>query len=214
MDERCGVVARPMALAGRLTRWLIALSMLMLAGCAAEAPVRPPSVRLDISAAAGLNPDPQGRASPVVLRVYELTDPYDFQRLDFFELCDHGDAALGKAGLARIAVTVRPGQRLTLLRDADPKTRFLGVAVAYREIDRAAWQAVAKLPESVSSAWKVTLGAHGVTISRETASPDTGLDGGTGAVKPFWTALPGASRSAPPASEANGTKKENHVLEQ
>src|SRR3954470_6117205 len=68
----------------------------------APAPPPPGVVELTVTAAEDLNPDASGRASPAVLRVYQLADAAKFQAADYFQLADNDAAILGADSIARV----------------------------------------------------------------------------------------------------------------
>lgn len=198
----------PMPDAWRLAvRVVAALCMAMIiAGCATP-PSRQNVVRIILYASAGLNPDRNGRPSPVMVRVYELTDADDFQQADFFNLYEHDKDVLGNAIVARMIVAVRPGERLSLSHDLDARSRHLAVLVAYRDIYHARWRAIVDLPPSGDSTWRVVLSADGVAVEpggsypRPSDPPDA-----VKAVKPQWDKLTGTTGSAIGASAAKAAQ--------
>lgn len=149
-------------------RWRLALRALVsiclmtfLASCAAPI-AHPRLVRVMLAASSDLNPDGDGRPSPVMVRIYELEDAGDFRQAGFFDLYDHDKRVLGNAALGRMVLAVRPGERLTLCHELDTRSHQLAVLVAYRSIYRARWRAVVDLPAKGDSAWSLTLNADSV----------------------------------------------------
>jgi type VI secretion system protein VasD len=138
-----------------------------LAGCATP-DTHQRSIRLTLAASADLNPDRDGRPSPVIVRIYELAEADDFRHAAFFDLYDRDKSILNKAVLARTVIAVRPGQRLSVCKAIEPHGRYLAVFAAYRDIDGARWRAVANLPEDRDSFWTATLGNHGVKMKENT----------------------------------------------
>jgi type VI secretion system protein VasD len=108
----------------------------------------PVPVKRTIVTATDLNPDPEGKASPVVLMVYQLRETGAFQNADFFSLYDQPSRTLGPDLVARPEeLKLRPDQKREFETEIDEETRHLGVVVAFREIERARWRAVAEIPE-------------------------------------------------------------------
>ena len=54
------------------------------------------SVALDVDIEQNVNPDSDGRASPVVLRVFMLADDRQFSREEFLNLYENAESRLGK----------------------------------------------------------------------------------------------------------------------
>ncbi|WP_157793087.1 type VI secretion system lipoprotein TssJ [Bordetella genomosp. 8] len=159
----------------RLAARLLTTSCLLacLAACGtAEVPDH--DIHLRLTAAPDLNPDRDGRPSPVIVRIYELAQSDDFCQADFFDLYDNDKRILGKNLLSRSVLAVRPGQRLVLRPSLVPGTRYLAVFVAYRDIYRARWRAVVGLPDSGDIDWVVTLAAGSVAVAERDGKNDLG----------------------------------------
>ena len=65
---------------------LLLLTMIFLSGCQAVYATFPPSTKLHFRVAADINPDAEGRPSPVIIKVYELASKTVFENQDFFAL--------------------------------------------------------------------------------------------------------------------------------
>lgn len=109
---------------------------------------KPVPVMRTVVTAADLNPDREGRPSPVVLAIYQLREAGAFQNADFFSLQDRAPNALGPDLIGRPEeLKLRPAQTRESATEIDPETRFLGVVAAFHDIERAQWRAVAPVPE-------------------------------------------------------------------
>lgn len=149
----------------------------MLAGCASSAPRSQPALSMTIRASSTLNPDADGRAAPVLVRIYELRAKDVFDRATFFELYDHDARLLDKALLQRTEIAVRPGETVPLVRPLDPATRAVAVIVAYERIDDAKWHASVALNSSNGAELTATLESSAVTLIDRTpahAEPERG----------------------------------------
>ena len=58
----------------------------LLTGCATVNAIVPPSTDLKFNVSPDINPDKSGRASPVVVKVFELSSRTIFDTQDFFTL--------------------------------------------------------------------------------------------------------------------------------
>jgi len=103
----------------------------------------PPVVDLTITIGPGINPGLDGRPLPVAVRLYLLTAAGKFEGADVFALIEREQATLGAELIAREELTFTPGSTRQITREADSRTRFLGAAVLFRDIDRARWKAIA-----------------------------------------------------------------------
>jgi type VI secretion system protein VasD len=109
-----------------------------LAGCGSK-PARISGV---IEAAAGINPSVSQRASPLLLRVYELKSATAFNAAAFVSLYQRDQAELGADLLGREEFMLAPGESRSYAKTLAADTRFLGVVAAYRDVERARWRAV------------------------------------------------------------------------
>lgn len=125
---------------------LLGLAALGLTACASQPP-KPVLTQATIMASADVNPDSMGRASPVVVRIYQLKGDAEFNDAGFFALFDSEQATLGANLVMRDERTLFPGQQASLSLALSPDTRFLGVVAAYRDIRASRWRAEVGVPE-------------------------------------------------------------------
>ena len=111
-------------------------------------PMFAPVTRLSLAVSADVNPDSQGRPSPIVVRIYQLKDDAAFQGADYFALFDKEQATLAGALVSRQEYELRPGEQRMLDYAVAPETLFLGVAAAYRDIRNAQWHALTSAPDT------------------------------------------------------------------
>ena len=88
-----------------------------------------------------INPDPQNRPSPMIVRFYELSSVGKFNEAGFFKLYEQDEDTLGKDLLERDEFQFIPGETRTFERELNPETRYVAVMAAYREINQATWRA-------------------------------------------------------------------------
>jgi type VI secretion system protein VasD len=125
--------------------FLIVAALLLVQGDAYAA--KTVKVKVALTAAEDLNPDYQGRPSPVNLIVFQLKSADAFTTLDFFSLFDPEAAALGGDMLSRTQMLLQPGEVREWEADFEKETRYVGVIAAYRDIENAQWRSVVELPE-------------------------------------------------------------------
>lgn len=113
---------------------------LMLVGCA-SAP-KPTLVSATISLATDANPDGARRASPLLLRVYELSGRAGFEAADVVSLLQQDRQVLGADVVSGEEWIMAPGESRAWNKALAPQTRFIGITAAYRDIERARWRAV------------------------------------------------------------------------
>ncbi len=146
----------------RALQGLAVLVLLALAGCAAGPP-KPTQVKATLQASATMNPDVRKRASPLVVRVYELKSSAAFDAADFLSLYERDQATLAAEMAGREEFTLRPGESQPWEKTVGPEVRFIGVMAAYRDIERARWKALIPLKASAKNV--IVIKADEITIS-------------------------------------------------
>jgi type VI secretion system protein VasD len=138
--------------------------LLALARCGA-APPPPPVLTLTIISAADQNPDPAGHASPVAVRVYQLSGTAKFEQADVFALKDNEAKTLGgEAAAGSQEYLTSPGDKKTVTINLKPMVSAVGVAVMYRDIDQAKWRADAPAAASGPTNLTATIGKLTLTL--------------------------------------------------
>lgn len=155
--------------------WLWILLILALQGCAStpepEPPPPPTIVKLQIESAAIINPDVDGKASPVMLRIYELHDTGVFGSADFFALFDREQATLAADLVRKQEFAVTPGDSKTLTVEPDDDVRALGFFAAFRQLDTAQWRAIAAVAAHQTRSYTVKLDNNQLTVQPLDPSP-------------------------------------------
>jgi type VI secretion system protein VasD len=129
---------------GYTVRCCCALLVLALSACG-SAPPKPVATKVEIMAAADINPDGDGRASPVVVRLFQLRTDAEFAGARYFPLYDHEKEVLGQGLISRDEFPMAPGAKLEQDLPVSPETRFFGVSVGFRD-PTAQWRAVVPVP--------------------------------------------------------------------
>jgi type VI secretion system protein VasD len=124
----------------------LSLCALALSACASK-PAKPVPTRAQLIASADVNPDSSGRASPIVVRVFQLKDDGDFATADFFALYDKEKETLGASLLSREEYVLSPGETRSFQLELKTEARFLGAIAAFRDVRSARWRALTPAPE-------------------------------------------------------------------
>ncbi len=116
----------------------------ILPGCT-TAPRRtvPVTLELEYRVGADANPDPNGRPSPVLLRVYKLRKMEQFKVMDYFALSaqpNHAEFSLEEE------FSLQPGAQGRRSYTLEPDQIGFGVVAAYRDIAISRWRASEELP--------------------------------------------------------------------
>lgn len=134
--------------------WLVILSV---AGCAATPGTKPvreaTKLAFDITASPRANPDQQGRYSPIMVTIYELKSPTQFQEMDFFSLQNNGKELLGDDLLNKEEFILQPGETIHIRHKTTPGTTTIGMTAGYRNITHSVWKKVFRLEPAPYEAW-------------------------------------------------------------
>jgi type VI secretion system protein VasD len=143
--ERMTMTSR---VAGTVAGVVLALLLLGVAGCKSKPPPPkpPPKTVITVSAGAAVNPDANGRPSPIVVRLYRLNSDVAFKGADFFPLFDDDKRVLAAELVARDEYELAPGESKSQELVLPPEVRFVGVVAAFRDIRNSSWRAIVALP--------------------------------------------------------------------
>lgn len=92
---------------------------------------QPTKIEVNISVSDQVNPDINGRASPIVVRLYELKNIGKFEEADFYKLFENHEASLGSDLLASEKFHFKPGETKTLSHAVAPDTKYIAVTAAF-----------------------------------------------------------------------------------
>lgn len=167
---------------------LVLLCLLAVAtGCSSTArPALPVPLEIGFAASERLNPADTGRPSPVVVRIFELSEQGAFLSVDFFALFESREALPTDSVVNVQEFVAMPGEVRVIRRKAAATTRFLGVAAGYRDVEGSAWRALVPVqaPHRAGTLWsggvspqqrfRIVVGARAVSIDSVPRSADRG----------------------------------------
>ena len=131
----------------RVAPLLIGMLLLSLFSACSSGPPKSDKAHMTVSAAADANPAADGRASPIVLRIYQLKEDAKFNNATFFALFDSDQQTLGGDLLAREEVELNPGEQRQVEFEVAGEAKYVGVMAAYRDIRNAQWRAIQAAPK-------------------------------------------------------------------
>ena len=117
-----------------------------------------------ITGSAGQNADATGTASPVAVRVFQLTNTAKFERADVFALTDREQQTLGTDSAGSQEVILSPSETQTMTIEAKPGVTAIGVVALYREVDRAQWRADAPIKANGPTKLKADVGPLAISL--------------------------------------------------
>lgn len=130
----------------RWVSWsLIAFASLVAAGCG-SAPPKPAVAKAQIVASADVNPNQEGRASPVHVRIFQLKEDGAFMGSDFWALVDKEQETLAASLVQRLEFDLSPGESKEFELKIAPEARVLAVMAEYADYRNAQWRVIAQAP--------------------------------------------------------------------
>lgn len=142
---------------------LVAFAVLLTSGCSALSPYSSVTkLNLGLSASDQVNPDLNGRPSPIVIRLMELKHPVAFENADFFSLYERPKESLSPDLVTSEELELRPGETVELKLSVEPGSRYVGVLAAYRDLPQTQWRYV--VPVTVTGLTEARLVLDGAGI--------------------------------------------------
>lgn len=128
---------------GRLVGFVVPLFLLgSLSACGGPSPTR---LDLKIETTAQVNPNAKNRPSPVVIRVFNLTNDEEFQAASFDALYGNDPKSIDSSILGSDEYEIAPSSSRHLVETLPDGTKAIGLIAAFREIDHAKWRLVIPL---------------------------------------------------------------------
>jgi type VI secretion system protein VasD len=103
---------------------------------------------ITIQATPGVNPNEDGRPSPIVVRLYQLQADEGFKGADFAKLNASDQATLGPDLIRRDEYTLTPGALRQVEVELPEQARALCAMAAFQRLDTV-WRACANLPATL-----------------------------------------------------------------
>jgi len=147
------------------------ITVVLLSACSSSEPEPDPTrVIATLAASETANPNEEGRASPVLVRIYELTRESTFNAVSFFDLYDNEAQALGADLQGREEVPLVPGQEMKIEMTPQEGSRFIGAAAAFQQIDNSIWRAVTEIQPNQTTRLAILI--NGTTLTMTPLPPE------------------------------------------
>ena len=122
---------------------ILLITSLLIISCASN---NGTEVHIDMQTAKYLNPDLTGKPSPIVLNFYELKTPFSFKQASYNSLTNNPGSVLGSNLIDKQSIELRPGSKHKMTQWVSLNSHYMGITAAYRNIDKAIWRKVIKIP--------------------------------------------------------------------
>jgi type VI secretion system protein VasD len=141
----------------------------LIASCASTAKRLPVPYAISLEADLKVNPDINGRPSPIQVTVYELKSGSTFEAKDYFTLQSNPQQALGSDLLNTSQIMLRPGEIKLIKHPGNIDAEVVGVVASYRNLEGSRWRLVIPLPEArntnIYKFWQFTPGEETVQVA-------------------------------------------------
>ncbi|WP_085726876.1 type VI secretion system lipoprotein TssJ [Pseudomonas sp. R37(2017)] len=135
----------------------------LLVGCSSLSPYsKVTKLNLKLTTSDQLNPDLNGRPSPIVVRLFELKHPVTFENADFFSLYERARETLAPDLIAGEELELRPGETVELKLSVKAGSRYVGVLAAYRDLPETRWRYTVQVTPMEVTAANLTLDQAGI----------------------------------------------------
>src|SRR6516165_3347983 len=145
-----------------IRRRTLLLATLALMRCGGPKP--PAVLTLTMIGSADQNPDASGKAQPVAVRIYQLTQTAKFEQADVFALTEREQETLGQDDAGSQEFVLSPGETQTKKFELKPGVQAVGVVVLYRDIDNAQWRADSAVATSGPTKLTLNVGKLAITL--------------------------------------------------
>ncbi|MEJ5057291.1 MULTISPECIES: type VI secretion system lipoprotein TssJ [unclassified Pseudomonas] len=147
----------------------VLLVMVSLAGCFSLSPYSSVTkLNLQLTASDQLNPDLNGRPSPIVVRLFELRHPVAFENADFFSLYERAKESLAPDLVTSEELDLRPGETVSLKLSVKKGSRYVGILAAYRDLPETRWRYTVPITPAGITSVDLTLDQAGIRNNHET----------------------------------------------
>lgn len=159
-------MSRPSAISVKTL--IVSAFLILIAGCSSLSPYSSVTkLNLKLTASDQLNPDLNGRPSPVVVRLFELKHPVAFESADFVSLYERSKETLAPDIGATEELELRPGETLELKLSVGGGSRFVGILAAYRDLSQTQWRHTVQVTPAALNEVDLTLDQSGIRSTDE-----------------------------------------------
>ncbi|ROM56915.1 type VI secretion system-associated lipoprotein [Pseudomonas canadensis] len=144
-------------------------ALVLMAGCSSLSPYSDiTKLNLKLTASDQLNPDLNGRPSPIVVRLFELKHPVSFENADFFSLYERAKESLAPDMVASEELELRPGETVEFKLRLEEGSRYVGVLAAYRDLSETQWRYTLQVTPLDATNVDLTLDQSGIRNTHAT----------------------------------------------
>lgn len=149
-----------------MKKLIFLLPILFLLSCSHLKMTTNKTISLSINISNNVNSYNKNSASPVVLRLYQLSTVQKFSEIDFIDLYHNDEEILGNELVSRkVLPPYKPGNKTNIKLEPYANTRYLGVMVEFANFKESSAIAMIKLTSNASSIININVSDLDVTLS-------------------------------------------------
>ncbi|MGF1877599.1 type VI secretion system lipoprotein TssJ [Photobacterium frigidiphilum] len=152
-----------------MNRLIIVVMITLLSGCSfwGQEDITP-QLFLKIKAASNINPNVEGKPSPIEIRVYQLSDSQAFEQAEFIQLYNDAQGVLkAEVLLTRELASLLPGEERNEAFPLASEAKYIGVIAGFADYREAKNKAIYQPMVLGSSAINIVLDGINLSISGE-----------------------------------------------
>lgn len=152
-----------------MNRLIIVVMITLLSGCSfwRQEDITP-QLFLKIKAASNINPNVEGKPSPIEIRVYQLSDSQAFEQAEFIQLYNDAQGVLkAEVLLTRELASLLPSEERNETLPLASETKYIGVIAGFADYREAKNKAIYQPMVLGSSAINIVLDGINLSISGE-----------------------------------------------
>ena len=119
---------------------------------------------IEFEATADVNPNGEGRASPVAIRIFRLKSYTAFRKANFFALYDNDKGVLGDDLIGKQEIILTPNEKRTVFFETDDDTLAIGLMGIFMVYESIQWKDAAGVRTHKTTVINVTVGGKGIMI--------------------------------------------------
>ncbi|PSU48938.1 type VI secretion system lipoprotein TssJ [Photobacterium frigidiphilum] len=152
-----------------MNRLIIVVMITLLSGCSFWGQEdTTPQLFLKIKAASNINPNVEGKPSPIEIRVYQLSDSQAFEQAEFIQLYNDAQGVLkAEVLLTRELASLLPGEERNEAFPLASEAKYIGVIAGFADYREAKNKAIYQPLVLGSSAINIVLDGINLSISGE-----------------------------------------------
>ncbi|PSV49208.1 type VI secretion system lipoprotein TssJ [Photobacterium indicum] len=152
-----------------MNRLIIVVMITLLSGCSfwGQEDITP-QLFLKIKAASNINPNVEGKPSPIEIRVYQLSDSQAFEQAEFIQLYNDAQGVLkAEVLLTRELASLLPSEERNETLPLASETKYIGFIAGFADYREAKNKAIYQPMVLGSSAINIVLDGINLSISGE-----------------------------------------------